>query len=185
MDNNLYFIPIISNAVCQQNTKTALKTAFQKIIIWGQRPEYRQGFAQFKHFMATAYTASEKDIPWLKDVWDIQERETHIKLKITREGKHFDSVPLIQSENSLKIIRATPGSYSFQLSTGRMLWEGSLSQQDLLLLSAYPNRDLKLAADTDDSKPEATREIQLLDGEILVRTYPGIEHGIIEIKRLR
>jgi len=51
MSNNLYFIGIIAKALSQRETGESLKQAFEEIRSLGSKPEYKQGFRQFKRFM--------------------------------------------------------------------------------------------------------------------------------------
>ena len=51
MDNDLYFIPIIARALQQKGTEESLKQAFDEIESLGQRPDYWQGYQQFRQFM--------------------------------------------------------------------------------------------------------------------------------------
>ena len=51
MTNDLYFLPIIADALRETETETALKAAFEKIETMGRQPHYERGFIQFRRFM--------------------------------------------------------------------------------------------------------------------------------------
>jgi hypothetical protein len=72
-----------------------------------------------------------------------------------------------------------PGFYTLQLDNGRVLWEDELSDNDLIWHKAFPEQDLKLAADTGINQQYPSKSINLFDGEIIIKIYPGIENGSI------
>lgn len=74
------------------------------------------------------------------------------------------------------------GSYRLQLTTGQVIWEKALSKQDLLWQNAYPQAPLDMAAKSQKSDKAPTGQWTLLDGELIVRVYPGVESGWLEIE---
>ncbi|NQU74932.1 MAG: hypothetical protein HQ546_01290 [Planctomycetes bacterium] len=76
----------------------------------------------------------------------------------------------------------TQGAYRLSLDTGRVLWQGHLTSQDLLWAKAFPGEPLRMAADTDQVKQRPVREISLLEGALTLRIYPGVEAGSLEIE---
>ena len=56
-----------------------------------------------------------------------------------------------------------------------------MTQQEVVWAKAFPDLDLPMAADTGDSKRQPTQEIDLLNGTLHVRVYPGLETGTLEI----
>jgi hypothetical protein len=183
MNDYLYFIPLISDAISQPNPKVKIKKAFEKIMQMGQRRKYEQGYLQFLQFMKEAIEFSGKEIPWLTKIWREHEEEPLLKLFVTTNGETIASFPISPSEVSQKMHGAMPGFYTFQLNTGRILWMGELLQKDLFWLEVYPDSELEIAADTADLKPEPTQEIKILNGEFIIYVFPGFEGGIIEVKR--
>ena len=53
MSDDLYFIPIIVQALQQRNPEESLRQAFDKIRYIGLQPRYKLGLEQFDRFMAT------------------------------------------------------------------------------------------------------------------------------------
>ena len=51
MSKNLYFIPIIEQALQGENLEEGLREAFARIIRIGREPGYRHAFVQFQRFM--------------------------------------------------------------------------------------------------------------------------------------
>lgn len=77
----------------------------------------------------------------------------------------------------------SPGDYSLILANnGWVIWAGRLTAKDLVWAEAYGAKDLDLAAETGDTHRRPTREIVLLDGDVILRTFPGIESGSIEVE---
>ncbi len=104
------------------------------------------------------------------------------KIIVEKDGRHFGEIALEQIPGSGSIGKIVPGEYEIKLETGWMLWEGDLTEEDLLWTKAFPGRALDLAADTGETKKRPSREESLLGGEIIVRVFPGIESGKIEIE---
>jgi len=75
-----------------------------------------------------------------------------------------------------------PGYFEVKLNTGHILWQGNLIEKDLLWTKAFPERDFELAADTGDTDQPVTKELRLLNDELIIRVFPGIESGRLEIK---
>jgi len=104
------------------------------------------------------------------------------ELIVEKEGKRIGSIPFENEPASKTIRNLKPGLYMIKLDTGRVLWQDRLTEKDLLWIYAFPEQDLDLAADTGDAMPRKTREIELLDGEVIVRVFPEIESGRLELE---
>lgn len=90
----------------------------------------------------------------------------------------FEKVPGRQSIDDI-----SPGDYSLRLAnTGWVIWEGELTAKELQWAEAYGAKDLDLAAETEVAHRRPTREIVLLDGDVFLRTFAGIESGSIEVE---
>jgi hypothetical protein len=106
-----------------------------------------------------------------------------LKIIIDRNEETIISIPVKAAPFSQIIKNIKPGQYEVRLNTGRMLWQGKLTDRDLLWTAAFPEKDMALAADTGDVTEHPTREISLLDGELIIRVIPELESGRIELKR--
>ena len=91
--------------------------------------------------------------------------------------KILESICLTQLPVSKTIHQVTGGVYHIRFETGRILWQGELTEQDLVWARAYPGRPVRLAADTTQRTPKPTREFILFDGEIIIQVFAGIESG--------
>ncbi len=85
-------------------------------------------------------------------------------------------------EQRRSIVSISPGDYSLMLDTGRLIWEGSLTNRDLIWSEAFPGKPLDLAADTGATQLQPTRQESLLGGELILRVFPGLESGRLEIE---
>ena len=76
----------------------------------------------------------------------------------------------------------TPGNYTVKFSTGRIVWEGTLTAKDVLWVRAFPSQELKVAADSGGAQRQYSRREVLLAGEIEIFIYPGVESGDLGIE---
>jgi len=104
-----------------------------------------------------------------------------IAIIVEHNGRVLEAFPIADLPALTLIRRLAPGQYTIKLSTGRVLWEGMLLERHLQWNKAYPGRALDLAADSGAAKAAATLELALLEGEITVRVFPGLETGGMEI----
>ena len=91
--------------------------------------------------------------------------------------KILESIPFTSLPVSKTIHSVTAGVYRIRFETGRIIWQGELTEQDLVWARAYPGRPVNLAADTTQRKMEPTREFILFGGEIIIQVFAGIESG--------
>jgi hypothetical protein len=107
--------------------------------------------------------------------------EIPIKIEVVREGELISS--FISSIDTHSIGSIRPGRYTVQFSNGRILWYGVLTKEDLIWSFAFPERDLPMAAETDLEQREPSRVISLLNGELVVEVFAGLESGEMRLKR--
>jgi hypothetical protein len=75
-----------------------------------------------------------------------------------------------------------PGSYTLKLDIGRVIWEGDLTGKDLIWTEAFGAKKLDLAAETEKIKRQPARKVVLLAGDVILRTFAGVESGSIEVE---
>lgn len=81
-----------------------------------------------------------------------------------------------------RIANVYPGYYEFELECGWLLWAARLSENDLVMTTVFPDENLKMAADTGEiSHIAPSREVKVLNGELVIRIIPGLEDGWLEI----
>lgn len=227
MTNDLYFIPIIADALREVDPRAALTAGFEKIETLGLQPGYERGFKQFRRFMAEVdknwKRPSQKsedqasDIfgwlaaqvaeglleeheakavldlidlgsPWQEELEKLHREtsETQIprapEMIIERNGERIVSIACEHLPVTTEIENVKPGLYSVKLDTGRLIWEEELTRHELLWIYAFPEQDLDLAADTGEAVERTTREITLLNGNLIIRVFPGAESGRLELK---
>ena len=106
--------------------------------------------------------------------------ETPIEVEVFRGDQIIGSSHILTEPSSISPI--IPGRYMVQLSNGRILWEGDLTKEDVIWAYAFPDKDLPMAAETGPSIRKPTRTISLLDGELMVHVFAGLESGQIRLE---
>ncbi|HPF38107.1 MAG TPA: hypothetical protein PK093_05650 [Phycisphaerae bacterium] len=96
MDHDLYFLPILVEALRQENQSQSLCTAIARIRELGAKPEYEAGFKQFRSFM----TETRDHFEWL----DQYVRE---ELIVELAAGSFDGRPRT-AELALSLVRLRP-----------------------------------------------------------------------------
>lgn len=195
----LFFIPIIARALENSNPQKAIEAAFDEIEDMGRLKEYSVGFRQFVELIKTVIKQSGKDQqikPQLQRIViqrliydltaDTHKKDSHLspeisaEIEILKNNQILKSLPISPNIVSLKPV--LPDDYLIRLSTGRILWEGKFAKEDLIWAFAFQEKDIKMAAATDIHKRTPTRTIQLLNGEIILKVFAGIEAGEIKIE---
>lgn len=220
MRDDLFFIPILSDAFRCPDPEAGIRRAIEQIIERRDDPRYRVGFRQFLRFLDAASTIDdfeqealtraalrillaqiEKDVtaPELghgeavtqtgkyaacaqavRAMRDLATRSELLMLQVERDGESIASLPLPQAGPAV-IRKIRPGTYTFTLDNGRLLWTGELGPSELLWRRAFPGRPLRLAADSALPSIESTRKIPLLVGLLTAVVYPGVEAGTIRV----
>jgi hypothetical protein len=227
MNKDLYFLPMIADALKQPDSRVSLRAAIEKTQNLGRQPEYERGFQQFQQLMAQVKLNWEKgsqkpedmaldvirhlalqvasgllegdevkailDLIRSHPLWQEEfERlsrdasESEIpglpEIIIEKNGEPITSISCGNFPVTHKIQNVTPGLYTISLDTGRIIWQEDLTEQELIWTIAFPEQALDLAADTGEGVARSTREIRLLDGSLIVRVFPEIESGRLELK---
>ena len=228
MDNEMYFIALITEAFKQDNRETALAAALEKIKTLGSRPEYAEGYEQFQVFMSLVNNHIKKNghkalsdniirammVELATDTFDgddqqkknileiiqsnpewqneyralstqiqqLQKPFDKLEISVLRDDQSVGTVSLTEQDNIQAVGHLIPGFYKLMLSTGRLLWEGALDEQDLLWAKAHAGQPFKMAADSGQTKAKPAKTIPILQGEILLNIFAGVETGSLEIK---
>lgn len=187
----MYFIAKIEEAIESGDPYSALESKIAEIISTGQQPGYTNGFYQFDLFLNKIreiieyQLLDEQYVKQIEGLWNLycdgMEKRGYLDLLISKDAGLIATIPVKPTKVEYEINNVSPAFYSFELSSGRLLWEGPVYKTDLLWTFANPGEDFRLAADTDDAPPKPTREMILLDGEVIIRVFPGIEVGSIQI----
>jgi hypothetical protein len=170
MNKNLYFIPILSRAAEHPEPEKAFREALSEIERLGLEEEYREGYAQFLAWMGEVSRHSDRTHP------------LRVGIRIEPEGESARVLELREIPGTLSLPNVKPGKHRIVLQGGLLLWEGEFTPEQLLWAYAFEGQDLPAAAATPDSAPQPTSETVVLDGELILRTYPGPRAGRIEIE---
>lgn len=185
MNHDLYFIPIITKALQQKDTKIALKDAFKQIKTLGCKPEYQQGYKQFERFMDSVAGHVEKDEEIPDDFAAIEKLcqfPDNLTILISQDNKPFRTITFSDIPEVNTIDSIIPGNYSISLAGGRVIWEGEITAQDIVWAKARPKEPFKLAADTTSRKAKPAKAFNLFEGQIVIRLFAGLENGSMEIE---
>jgi len=104
-------------------------------------------------------------------------------VSLERAGEAISTWPLETVRNGVSATGITPGTYRLKLDSGRVIWQGDLTEREVVWTRAHPGEPLGVAA-TRDAKPERpTLEANVLEGELILRVFPRLESGLIEVVR--
>ena len=103
-------------------------------------------------------------------------------IRVLRENQLISEMIFHEVPARRSAIDIVPGHYQLRFVTGRVLWEGELTAKDLIWTEAFPDQGLDLAAETEEAKGRPTRQIELWEGEVILRIYAGVESGSIEVE---
>jgi hypothetical protein len=181
MSKDLYFLPIIGDALRHPEPKMGLTAAIEEIKNLGKRPEYERGFLQFLRFMAEVRRNWEKRSQESGD-FASQFLRRIPEIIVERNEKAIGSVRCESLRFTKEIRGLKPGHYVVRMDTGRILWQGGLNEQDLICPPAFQREALDLAADTGEIAEKMTREITLLNGELTIRFFSEDDSGRLELE---
>lgn len=103
-------------------------------------------------------------------------------LLLVHNQRTIARIPVTLAGNIHLVTGALPGLYSLRCDSGCFIWERELSAQDLIWSLAFPGQAMEMVAHTDDRHERVTIEEKLLDGALLIRVFPGIRSGRVEIQ---
>lgn len=124
---------------------------------------------------------SQKYEKILSEISTYSEEKPLYKFELFKEGEFVEAKQLSEETNELYFRNIEPGLYSIKLSNGRVLWEGNVEAKDVIWEEAFPGRDYSMAADTEEAESKPTRTEEILNGEITLAFYAGLESGRIKL----
>ena len=184
MSKDLYFIPIIERALRGEALDESLRDAFTRIVQIGRESGYRHAYEQFQRFMdevKSAHALMAGGDEWDRTVGAMAHRFA-LRIVIEKEGKAFEACVFERISGMCSLKNVMPGEYRIKMETGRIIWEGPITEKDCIWKKAYPGRPLKLAADTGEPDLQPSRTVPLLGGTVLLHFYPGMETGALVIE---
>lgn len=192
MWNDLYFIPLIARALRHPDPRKFLEEAFRRIREMGQQAPYRVGYEQFLEFMeevaAAEGTPDASVQAFLQSLvnrfpeTEEDEETGAVSLILERNGRKIADLEFPPEGGTLSVDDIEPGLYTLLLDTGRFIWERDLIESDLLWAKAFAGEPLELAADMGEAVSRPTVTESLLEGEIVLRVFAGVEAGQIAVE---
>ena len=111
------------------------------------------------------------------------ENEPPLEVELYKNDQLLGAQPLPSEQQGVSFDQIEPGNYSIRLSNGRVLWEDKIEAKDVIWALAYPEKEYPMAAATEKDESNRTKSIKLLDGELALFLYAGLESGGIELFR--
>ena len=111
-----------------------------------------------------------------------QDKYTDVVIQVFSQKRLIGEKAFTKIPDRKSIKGILPGSYMLRLNIGRVVWQGNLTGKDLIWTEAFGAKRLDLAAETEDIKRIPTRKIVLLGGDVVLRTFAGVESGSIEVE---
>ena len=111
------------------------------------------------------------------------DEEIPLEFKIEKDGKLIGALRFAEGDEQKTQEYITPGFYKIWLASGMLLWEGEVTQDQLIWTAAFPGKELDLAADTGEGIKSITRTISLLGGELSLSIGAGLESGWMMISK--
>ena len=106
--------------------------------------------------------------------------DTSMEIELLVDKELIGSFPMSAGTNYISSIQS--GSYEIRFSNGRIIWEGNLTREDLIWSQAFPEKSLPMAAESEFVEQRPTKAISLLNGELSLYVYAGLESGEIKIE---
>lgn len=107
--------------------------------------------------------------------------EASIMIEILKDGSLYASFVYEPLSKLISVKGLTAGSYAIRLSTGLLLWEGQLTEKELIWTKAFPKEKVKAAAETKAIGRKASLSKPLLNDELTLEVFPGLESGAIQL----
>jgi len=179
MADDLHFIPLLLQAFGQPDVLTGLEDAFEGLRGGRSAASCREPFEAFMETVAQAAQVAPEEGEVLISAVLRERQETLPGFVLHRDGGVAE-----ESGAAARVCFGPiePGPYSLSLSTGRLLWEGELTASHLLWQEAFGDTPWEMAAETEVGDEEPTLTESLLDGELLLQVFPGLEAGAIAIR---
>ncbi|MCL4217606.1 MAG: hypothetical protein KJ052_11475, partial [Candidatus Hydrogenedentes bacterium] len=76
----------------------------------------------------------------------------------------------------------TPGVYQLGFASGQIIWEETLTREDLCWEYGAPGTPMPLAAGGGEDSDQPTRQCAILDGQLNIKVYPGRTRGQLEVE---
>lgn len=183
MIRELYFVPMIAEALRRPDRRLALQEVFRTIEERGDDQSFRVGHEQFQQFMAHSIAHRRRVSPNALDA-DTASTLTEgvsCELWLDRDEQRVAEFNADRVPFKKMIGQMLPGRFRLQTCTGWTLWETRLSPRELIWTEAYPGEHLPLAAQSESHFIAATLDTSALSGALRIRVYPGLESGALEV----
>jgi hypothetical protein len=184
MNDDLFFLPMITRALQAVDVESALCEALERIQSMGREPRYRRGYQQFLQFMKELGRAGDDELieNTAEELLAGLEKPVAVTVALQREGDQIASCRLTEPPCVKTIGGITSGEYALVFETGLVLWRGHVEEKHVEWAKAFPGEPFRVAADTGAPRSNPTRRVDLSDVGLVLRLYAGLEAGSMEIE---
>ena len=103
-------------------------------------------------------------------------------LVLRKDGKELTAIDSPVKDGKFEIEQITPGNYTLGTSTGLLLWQKKLKEDDLFIgKSSKKEGKFRMAADTGSDSFNVSMTEDLANGSLTIKVFPGFNAGRIEI----
>ena len=117
----------------------------------------------------------------VSELYPPQEKYHPLALELFKNDSLIVTHSLPEATKEIVYNNIDEGNYILKLSNGRVLWEGNIDRNHIMWEHAFPGKALPMVADTGETEVEPTMVTSLLDGEITIKLFAGLETGRIVI----
>ena len=181
MYEDLFFLPMIAQALQRLDVKAAAIEALGQIRAAGKQPRYRHGYEQFLRFMASSQAAQVRS-PGDGVAPGSVAAASPLRIVVERDGTPVAVCRFHDRETTHAVAGIEPGHYRIRTETGLVLWKGSVTERQVVWAPASPSEAIPVAAKTEESGQEPTRQEHLAGAGMVLRFYAGAESGALEIE---
>jgi len=128
-----------------------------------------------------------EETAWLEAEYDALTRvcgprSRVLNLQLLRDDRQIAELTFEMMCGRQLVDNICPGHYALRMDMGLVLWEGMLTNADLIWTEAFGGKELTLAAEAGEVRRRPSREVKLRDARLILRLFPGIESGSLEIE---
>ena len=178
------FMGLVNNHIKKNGHKTLSENIIRALIVELATDTFEGDDQQKNDILEIIQSNSDRQNEYQalsKQIQTLQEPFDTLEISVLRDEQPVGTVSLSEKKNTQTVSQLVPGFYKLVLSTGRLLWEGVLGDEDLQWVKAHAGQPLKMAADSGQAKAKPVKTLSILDGELELAIFAGVESGSMEI----
>jgi len=182
MIEDVAFIARIVSAYDATDHREALRRAFAGIREWVRVPKYRRGLVQFEQWMRIV-AAWAPIAHGRRPRLSVEPRtdDKAVALGLFADLRCIAVVRMFSTAGRTSVRNLKAARYQLVLETGRVLWDATLTDDDLQVAPPAKASVTTVAATTGEAHQEASQRVTLLGGALVVQVLRGFETGVVRI----